>query len=228
MEVVYTIDGVNLKTGLGVRVAASYGLLSTPAFKEPLKSEFADEHGFQPDLSEPVLESREIELECSMSGTDASDLISKLTALETALTSPGLKQLICTPGTGHPLAYLVYLVEGINPVKRWKDGKMIATFSLKFVEPEPKKIYGKIIVTSPSGEAVTIQFTGVPDETAILVHWGDNQSDRLVIDNVDTDIAEHTYAEAGTYYVVITGRLTGITTECIGRTDFEIYPVYTW
>jgi hypothetical protein len=238
MEVTYQIDGVNIKTTFGVYVSRSSGLLDYPEIKEPLKSDWQDQNGEDVDLENPVYKPRQITLECFIAATSGLDIIEKVQAITDALTTPGLKQLVCTAGNGIPLVYMVYLSSSIQVEKRWHEGKMAASFQINLTEPEPIKAYGyvEVIVSGggDQGEQKTLILsdagnigTTLSREVIAKIHWGDGSSESHIFTEA-SNTKMHTYSATGNYYIVVTGLMTGLEIGMNGLTEFELWPENTF
>lgn len=208
MTVTYYVNGTDFNT-YGVKVSGSRGLIDPLKMKSPDKVTWPDHHGECPDLAAPRYESREISLDCYIKAASSTAFILALQTFSAAWQKAGLQRLMIDVNDGSPtrkpLLYEVYLEAGLQVSKKWKEGKMIGTFTLVLREPEPvKRVYSFVA----SAGSLMASMTVVSDEP-VNIYWGD-QSDDL---NVDTDSGEliHTYSTAGTYYIIITGVIEDIT-----------------
>ncbi len=225
MEVIYKIDGNNLKTTYGITIRDSDGVLDVPGLKEPVTNDWADRHGVEVDLDTPIRKSRVITLQAFLEATDPQQLIERIAAFDTLIMSSGLKQLIITmTDIDIPLIFMVYCEEGIKFDKKWTPGDTAALFELVLIEPEPVKIYGKV-TTAIGTMAVSLVFAGQTEDMLINVNWGDSVSETLTIGTGSNDTIQHTYTAEGDFYVLITGVLSGITVVNDESVPFMLYPV---
>lgn len=201
MIVNYYIDGVDFKT-LNVYVEASDGLLSRPKLKAPLTVKWDEYHGEFPDLSKKYYEAREIVLSCFIKGSSKADFITKCNGFLAKFDAPGLHRLMVSVDGSEPLIYQVYLADGVDVRKEWSDTTMIGTFTVKLREPEPVKRIMKFI--GPG----TANFTATSLKM-LNFYWGDGEK-TVDISGTSQSIS-HTYPNAGTYYISITGDIDAIT-----------------
>ncbi len=229
MTINYKIDGLDLYSEYGVRVQHAYGIFDIPGFKDVLKTELLDEHGEEPDLINPVMNAREIELECYMKADTLSEFIENRAAFEQAMTAPGLRQMVIEPGTETPIVCMVYLPEGLTGInKRMRDGEIFARFTMKLIEPEPVKIVGKLVVASTGERAAELNFSGMTSAIPLNIDWGDGVRTRVTVDDIYANTATYSYGANGTYYVVISGKTALLSVEATGHASFMIYPTSSW
>ena len=107
--------------------------------------------------------------------------------------------------TRKSLLYEVFLQEEIDLQKKWNATHMIGTFNLKLREPEPVKCVYKFVAIAEALE-VSIQLTTTDP---INIYFGDGSSQFDVL--TATGEVNHSYASAGTYYLVLTGVIENIT-----------------
>ncbi|WP_337043868.1 phage tail domain-containing protein [Emticicia sp. 17c] len=199
----YKIDGVDF-LHYGVYVSASKGIVDMPSLKEPQTVDWPGSHGTVVDLSAPRYNAREIELECFMRASGKLDFFQKARAFIEVFQKPRLRKLELVIAN-KPLIYMVYLPEGIAFEKQWHTQEMFGTFTLKLVEPSPVKMLLKTTTTEPEQE-IELEFH---TQNPIDIYWGDGSS---TLNALGLNLTKsHTYAVAGTYYVLFCGVIENIT-----------------
>ena len=137
--VTYSIDGHDFKD-YGVGISESKGLTDLPKQKTRLKTDWNDMDGYIIDLSRITYQAREITLNCWVSANGYGDFITKCNSFCELFMGAGLHYLrVEFSGNATPLHYMVYQDGGVSYNKSWNEHKMIGTFSLKLIEPEPHK-----------------------------------------------------------------------------------------
>lgn len=203
----YYLNGVDFAQ-YGVYVSDSRGFLDALELKEPVALDWPDYHGQQVDLSAPRYRSRELILECFSTAISKSDSVQKLTEFFNELSKPGVHRLMVDTGEVKPLVYDVYRQGAVSVKKVWKGGVNIGQFNLTLIEPDPiKKVYKHIAATG----AMQVSFT-LTSEKLVTIKWGDGTI--TTARGVDV-LLSHDYANAGTYYPVISGvidEISAITT----------------
>lgn len=204
MTIQYYINGYLFSSG-GVYVSKSTGIVDGLKMKEPFKMSWPDHHGDVVDLDTPRYEAREITLDCFIKATNKEDFLSKVQAFIARFMLSGTQRLMIIVDSSKPLVYEVYCQTEIDVVKTWSDTAMIGTFALKLKEPEPvKRVYKFIAATGVMSVNIAITTTD-----PINIYWGDGLKTYDVVTASGT--ITHTYASAGTYYIVITGVIDNIT-----------------
>ena len=218
-KLAYLLDGVDFKE-YGVSVSGSSGLLDALKMKEPMSVEFDGYHGVAVDLSRPRFQQREITLECfiKIDGTKLDfinavkkfmEALSKKHVIQEGMTCElmpaGLHELIVDIHPTKPLIYMVYLADGAAVEKTWNDKRMVGTFSLKLIEPEPVK---KVIKHLCLDEETAVTYITLSTAKRVNIYWGDGTMDSDISGN-DIKI-KHRYAANGDYFIVITGVIESI------------------
>lgn len=205
MNVIYSIDGVDLKT-YGVFVEGSDGLLSKPKKKKPSSNSWNEYHGEVIDLAKVYYESRDIALECFIKADDKAQFITKCNTFMSLFDQPNTKRLAVTVDGSEPLIYELYSEDMINVKKKWSDSAMVGSFHLKLKEPEPVKRVLKYTRTGTVNKTVSITVTS---SKLLNIYWGDGAH---TFDVSGTGlIVTHDYSTNGTFYIVITGDIDAIT-----------------
>ena len=138
-EVRYSINGNYFKS-FGVYVSESKGLGDTLKRKKSNTYDWSEYNGTSIDLSKPRYESREIELECFIEGSNWQTLFDKFnTLIRDEFSKGGTQRLLIEPLGFKAMPYEVYLEDNVQVKKRFKDGQMFGSFNLKLIEPNPIK-----------------------------------------------------------------------------------------
>lgn len=206
-RVQYRLGGTDLQS-LGIGVEASRGVLDRPKRKASTPISFPDEHGEIIDpVARPVYEPREIELDCWIRADEPSAFLRQWGRLLDLLDQSATVRLEIRPTQdARPLLYEVYAPEAIQMAKRWRaDGSMTGKFTLKLREPEPiGRAYR--FEAKTAGARLDLSFGAT---SPISVHWGDGAHSFDALG--DAVQLSHTYAEAGEYFVLLSGDLSALT-----------------
>ena len=136
MEMNYSIDGVNFKD-YGVYVSSSSGLLGSLRVKAPLTVSWEDENGYSIDSeATPLWEARVIVLRCFMTASSSQEATARIREFAGLFYKAGLRTLEVSVGE-KSLAYEVLLAEFSDVYSVFKQGDVVATFTLKLEEPSP-------------------------------------------------------------------------------------------
>lgn len=142
----------------GLVVEEGVGLLDplTPK-RNPYKQLEQHTHGEVMNRQKVYFEARKIQLKCTLIADDPIQFSERVSALKRLLyeqySSDGTYRLEVETPAKYPLEYEVYCanVSQLGKV-RWRSGKMAASVTLNFVEPEPvKRVYR---VTDPKKSVV--------------------------------------------------------------------------
>lgn len=202
----YYIDNQELGS-LGVNVSRVSGLFNLPKLKDVLKTSWPNRHGEVVDLSNPIYDIREIELECWIRATSRIDFMNKANqTLLNLFAKPNLRELRVEYDPGKPLLYYCYPAAGVNLNResRWNASVQVGRFNIKLVEPEPlKRVYKFIANDVQNSRQLHMQFNPSP---LFTVFWGDGNFD-VVTAGTQVD---HYYQADGVYYVSIVGMVNQI------------------
>lgn len=208
-KLVYSINGSKL-SDMGIIVEGSKGIVGVLQRKPSISRNWADYHGEQIDLSEPIFEPRNIILECALIADSKEQFYAQLNILKTELEKPNLQRLMLENielGMGYatPLIYEVYLSDELEIDKRWRNGQMYGRFSLKLREPEPVKRVVKFAYNATANISMI-------STTPVNIYWGDGAK---TLNQKGTLNISHAYAnnpmETSDKYAVITGMIEKIT-----------------
>lgn len=200
----YYIDYIDIRERWGIRFEKSNGLLARPKTKSPTKVDWADYHGEVVDLTSKRVEARTITLKGWMPANGKGDFITKWNEFVSIFDKDGTQRLMLECHPTKPLVYEVYLEDEMDADKKWDDGLMVGTFTLKLKEPDPVKRVVRIITTS-TNQSLRIKMTS---PKAVSIYWGDGSVDDDLNGTIDKS---HTYASAGTYYAIVGGVIEEIT-----------------
>ena len=150
-DVIYSINGRFFKD-FGVYIEDSKGLLDKPKPKPRKSYDWAEQHGKQIDLSPTKYEEQEIELKGWVEGDNWAEMKANFDTLLSEFDKKGLVRMLVDFGS--VLVFDVYLVDGVELKKIFKEGKIIGRFTLKLKSPRPIK---KVFVLK--GNSLQISFT---------------------------------------------------------------------
>ncbi len=141
-EVRYSLNGKFFKD-FGVQVSDSRGIGDVPARKEVQKFSWAEYHGDSVYLPTAKYQSREIELDCFIIGDNWEKLYNNfISFIRDEFAKAGTQRLMIEPFGFKPYVYEVYSNDQIKLNKRFHQGRIAATFTLKMIEPNPvKKVF---------------------------------------------------------------------------------------
>ena len=204
----YSLDGVSFRD-YDVYVSDSNGLLDRPKMKAATNTSWADEHGTYVDLEAPRLEARDITLKCFCHAESKLEFSMKVNSFLHQFDKKGLRRLQVDIEETHPLVFDVYLPNVVAVDKRWNDGTMVGTFSMKLTEPRPMK---KVIRFDASGSSSMIMLTFKQREKdynhLYTITWGDGNT--YEFSNAEETVA-HSYYGKQVYYAIVAGDIDNIT-----------------
>ena len=171
-EVKYSLNGKSFKD-FGVYVSESIGLVGLLESKNVTQYDWAEYHGIAPDLRKPKFKERTIELKCFIRGNNWEELFNSfMMFVIKEFSKPGTQRLHVEPFGFKTLPYEVYIKDEVKPEKQFSDGEMFATFSLKFIEPNPIK---RVLKTSLDTFKLSYE---IDSETEIFFGDGTKQTGR--------------------------------------------------
>lgn len=216
----YYINGFNLKEDFDIRVSSSEGILDLPKFKTPTAIDWPDYHGEIVDLDARRLQAREITLNCWIRAKKGKmEFTQKVNDFNRIFMADGTQRLMIQIHPTKPLVYEVYSVDGINYDKRWHNGKMIGTFTLKLKEPDPVK---RVLRHQRISTATATVSVGFKSAKMVTIYWGDGTATQdLYGDYTGSKAITHTYQTNGVYYPIVAGIIEEIT-------DFETNAIIVW
>ena len=197
-RIIYTVAGVDL-ANYGIVVTSADGLMDLPKPRGRTAQEWTDTHGQMISTGRPLYSAREIKLSCAMPCEGLGDFAQKATAVKELFMGGDLITLTAAIGDTL-LPFLVYVDDEISFTRKWAGGKLIASFSVKLIEPEPLKRVYKAIAASVK--------LAITTPTPVNVYWGDGKTQ---YDAQSSTIA-HQYSDGKTsHIVIITGNINNLT-----------------
>jgi len=197
MTIQYKINYVDFKD-YSVSVRKGDGFFDALKMKEPFKVDWADEHGEVLDLTEVRYEPRTITLDCFIHGTTKDVFDEKVKGFLDKFYGSGTKRLHINTGS-IDYVYEVYLRDGSNVKKKWRDADMIGEFTLTLVEPQPiKRIIHFIRADGNTTASITLTCP-----RPLTIYWGDGSvTDNVMGTSVTTT---HTYSVNGSKFIILAG-----------------------
>lgn len=156
----YSINGRSFRE-YKVFVKESKGLLDKLKPKTRKSYDWAEQHGREVDLSAPRYEEREIELKCWIEGEGWQEMKRNFDALLYEFDRGGVVRLLVE--FGGELVYDVYLSDGVELEKSFREGNIVGLFTLKMKEPKPVKKVLKL-----TGNNLELSFVS-PDWVAVNI-----------------------------------------------------------
>lgn len=196
----FIIDGYDLYEAFKVVVQEAQGLDVLPKVKKRTERDWPEESGVDVDTTTDLTyEAHDIILDCYVQESTYADAVKRINGVVKLLSSDGYHLL------GSQLRQRLYpvLLQEVIGYKRITPASASAVyvqFTLKLRCPLPETRIGN--ATVEADEEVTLV---IPTAKDFTVWWGDG--------TVNENTLTHTYAEAGTYTVLIAG--TGVTSVVI-------------
>lgn len=163
-EVRYSVNGKYFKD-FGTYISSSEGLFDALKRKPVNTYDWAEYHGSSPDLDNPRFEQREITLKGFVTGSNWEVMKSNFDAIVSEFQKAGTQRLLIEPFGLKPLPYEVCMIDEVRLQKEFKNGKMVGTFTLKLIEPNPIKI-----VYTTDADLIDLSFLSKYESE---VFWGD-------------------------------------------------------
>lgn len=202
-DVEYYIDGRNFKE-FGVYISLATGLVGKLKQKETLSVDWNNYHGLVVDKRRPRYKERTITLQCFIETFGKTDFVEKTNVFMSQFDKEGDVRLkVEYDGTAKPLVYEVYCPDDVDVSKKWDDALMVGTFKLKLIECEPVK---KVLRWTGLTANTTARIS-VTSSKLLNIYWGDGSHTFDVSGEITV---EHTYTNAGSYEIVITGVIEDI------------------
>ena len=186
-----------------VFVEESHGLIDSLRIKDPVKVDWAGEHGVSVDLERPRFMPREITLDCFFESDGFMDFTMQMNEFLAYFKGKGTHRLKVEIDNRRPLVYEVYMEEASNIDKKWRAGKFYGKFSLKLIEYLPVKRVLRFVKNNTQN---TLQIN-IDSKTPFNIYWGDG----TVTENVlGQQLLSHTYQEEKIYQIICAGVLEDI------------------
>lgn len=208
-DVKYSLNGKYFKD-FGVYVSESIGLVGLLESKNITQYDWAEYHGIAPDLRKPKFKERTIELKCFIRGNNWEELFNNfMTFVIGEFSKSGTQRLHIEPFGFKTLPYEVFMKDEVKPEKQFSDGEMFATFSLKFIEPNPIK---RVLKTSLDTFKLSYESDS---ETEIFFGDGTKQTGRVNV-SLTKDYSKPSYENSGISLVNVSG---------VNAQYYEVYAV---
>lgn len=197
-EVKYSLNGKSFKD-FGVYVSDSIGLVGLLESKNITQYDWAEYHGIAPDLRKPKFKERTIELKCFIRGNDWEELFNNFMVFVIGeFSKPGTQRVHIEPFGFKTLPYEVYMKDEVKPEKQFSDEEMFATFSLKFIEPNPIK---RVLKTTLDTFKLSYE---IDSETEIFFGDGTRQTGRGNV-SLTKDYSMPSYEDSGLSIISASG-----------------------
>lgn len=208
-EVKYSLNGKSFKD-FGVYVSDSLGLVGLLESKNITQYDWAEYHGIAPNLRKPKFKERTIELKCFIRGEDWEELFNSFMEFVIGeFSKSGTQRLHVEPFGFKTLPYEVFMKDEVKPEKIFSTGEMFATFSLKFIEPNPIK---KVLKTTLDTFSLSYD---IDSETEIFFGDGTKQTGRGNV-SLSKDYSKPSYESSGVSLVSNSG---------VNAEYYEVYAV---
>lgn len=136
MKIEYRINGERFED-YGVYVSASSVLIGALKPRSRVQVEWEDENGYAIDSdADIVFYARSIVLSCFLVANNTDDMLGKINAFTGLFCNKGMLDLEISLGE-KKLSYKVVLIDKIDVDKKFTEGRIVATFTLKLEEPNP-------------------------------------------------------------------------------------------
>lgn len=189
-EVKYSLNGKYFKD-FDVYVSESIGLVGLLESKNITQYDWAEYHGIAPDLRKPKFKERTLELKCFIRGNNWEELFNNfMTFVIGEFSKPGTQRIHIEPFGYKVLPYEVFMKDEVKPEKQFYDGEMFATFSLKFIEPNPIK---RVLKTTLDTFKLSYD---IDSETEIFFGDGTKQTGRGNV-SLTKDYSKPSYENSG-------------------------------
>lgn len=208
-EVKYLINGKAFKD-FGIHVSESSGLVGLLERKDVTQYDWAEYHGTSPNLKIPKFKERTLELKCFIRGNNWEDLFANFRDLVIKdFSKSGTQRLHIEPMGYKTLAYEVYMKDEVKVEKTFSEGEMFATFTLKFIEPNPIKT---VLKTTLDSFKLSYE---IDSQTEIFFGDGTKQIGRGNV-SLTKDYSSPSYDSSG---------ISLVSTSGINSQYFEVYAV---
>lgn len=210
-RITYYLNGHSLND-TGIVVKAATGLIELPDLKERKKGDWKAMNGVVLDTARPFMKERSIKLECAwliQPGAAIGNVQDAQKYVRETLLNYGqsvrLMVQFPTAVLNKPLVYNVVQDKGVSFSWKYSGNDTLLQFTITLTEPQPCKM---VLITDPDTDEATVKFSVADSTTQFDIDWGDGTIDYDVRGTgTSTYIVNksHTYATAGTYYIVVSG-----------------------
>lgn len=207
-EVKYYINYKNFRE-YGVYVSDSIGITDALERKDVQSYNWAEYHGSSPDLRKPKFKERKIELKCFIVGDDWAVMNANFQNFKNQFTKGGTQRIHIKPFDFTVLPYEVFMQDDIVLEKKFREGRMVGTFSINLIEPNPIK---RVLKTSLDSFKLSYE---IDSETEIFFGDGTKQTGRGNV-SLTKDYSKSSYENSG---------ISLVSTSGVNSDYFEVYAV---
>ncbi|AZA91123.1 Uncharacterised protein [Chryseobacterium nakagawai] len=189
-EVKYVLNGHSFKD-FNVFVTDSPGITDGLERKPVQTYDWAEYHGTSPDLRKPKYKERKFTLKCFIDADNWENLFEVFKDfIREQFSKPGTQRLHITPFDEETLPYEVYVQEDIKLDKKFRQGRMVGTFDLVLIEPNPIK---RVLKTTLDTFKLSYE---INSETEIFFGDGTKQTGRGNV-SLTKDYSKPSYENSG-------------------------------
>lgn len=198
--VIYLLDRIPFKD-YNVFVSNSSALFDKPSFKEGLRNEWNDEHGFDIDLNQRYVQSKTITLDCFIPGNTIQDCINTYNNFLNEIDKPKARRISVVADTLR-MEYNVFRQDSVETNLQYDEVNKVGVFKLKLVENMPTK---KVLKINQS--ATTISFAS---SKVMIISWGDGTYTYTIPSGTINTYSKSYPAGSLEYYPLILGDIDSI------------------
>lgn len=198
--VVYLLDRIPFKN-YNIYVSDSSNLFDKPSFKEGLRVDWKDEHGFDIDLSKRFNESKQITLDCFIPSNFFKDCIEKFNTFLNEIDKRRSIRLSVIAGELR-LEFQLFRSDSAEIKLQYDDVTKVGLFKLKLVENMPVK---RILKATNQSTTITINSPKI-----LVINWGDG-TERYTQPGNNTYTKGYLNFQADQYFPIIMGDIDSIT-----------------
>ena len=208
-EVKYYVNGHSFKD-FNVFVSDSPGITDGLERKPVQTYDWAEYHGTAPDLRKPKYKERKFTLKCFIDAENWENLFEVFKDfIREQFSKPGTQRLHIIPFDEETLPYEVYVQDDIKLEKKFRQGRMVGTFDLVLIEPNPIK---RVLKTTLDTFKLSYE---IDSETEIFFGDGTKQIGRGNV-SLTKDYSVPSYENSGMSLVAASG---------VNDQYFEVYSV---
>ncbi|HAO26740.1 MAG TPA: hypothetical protein DCQ68_01765 [Chryseobacterium indologenes] len=208
-EVKYVLNGFLFKD-FNVFVSDSPGITDGLERKSVQTYDWAEYNGISPDLRNPKYKERKFTLKCFIDAENWESLFHVFKDfIREQFSKPGTQRLHITPFDSETLPYEVYLQDEVKLEKKFRQGRMVGTFDLILIEPNPIK---RVLKTTLDTFKLAYD---IDSETEIFFGDGTKQTGRGNV-SLTKDYSSPSYENSGVSLVTISG---------VNSQFYEVYSV---
>nr|WP_315026094.1 hypothetical protein [uncultured Chryseobacterium sp.] len=208
-EVEYSVNGHFFKD-FNVFVSDSPGITDGLERKSVQTYDWAEYHGSSMDLRKPKYKERKFTLKCFIDAENWENLfVIFKDFIREQFSKPGTQRLHIKPFDEEMLPYEVYVQDDIKLEKKFRQGRMVGTFDLVLIEPNPIK---RVLKTTLDTFKLAYE---IDSETEIFFGDGTKQTGRGNV-SLTKDYSAPSYENSGVSLVTVSG---------VNSLFYEVYSV---